>query len=66
MLTPTERALVFIMQTLEIAEDSIIGIMLKLKDNEEGQNLLIEFIRNSEPKELTEEKLVHKTWEIVK
>ena len=66
MLTPKQKALVHILTALEVSESSMIGIMLQLKDSEHGQNMLIEFLRNTPLDELTESSVVQKVREIVK
>ena len=58
MLTPIEKTLVHVLTVLGVSESSIIGIMLTLKDNEEWQNKFAMFLRNSDPKLLTENAIV--------
>lgn len=64
MLTPVEKTLIYVMQVLEIPKDTIIPLMLMLKDNKSGQNTLLDFLKNHNPAELTEETIIRKVAEI--
>jgi seryl-tRNA(Sec) selenium transferase len=64
MLTTTERAIIQILKVLKVTKETITGIMLTLKDYSHGQNLLMKFLRESDPGDLTEETILHKVDEI--
>ena len=59
-----ERAIVQILKKLELDLDSIICIMLILKDNVKNQNLYIEYLKTIDPNTITQTKLIEKADEI--
>ena len=65
MLNPVEKTLLYVMQVLNISKESSFGIMLLLKDNEVGQRKLLEYMKNSDPKSLTETVIISKVEEII-
>ena len=45
MLSKEEKVIIRVLKKLKIDQDTIIGIMLKVKDNKQYQNSLIEYLR---------------------
>lgn len=65
MLTPLEESLLEIMKTLKVDWETIVGIMLMLKENKVGQNTLLEYLKDNNPKDLNQSIIVKKVTQIV-
>ena len=62
MLTDTEKMLMDCLMKHKVQEEAIKIIIMILLENTQGQNLLINFLKNNE--NLTEEEIVQKALEI--
>jgi len=65
MLTEMEQTIVNILKELQIDWESIIGIMLMLKENETGQHLLVQYLQHSNNKKITTSDIVLKVEQII-
>ena len=64
-LTNLECAFVVIFKELNFTKQEVIGIMLMLKDKPKKQKELFDYIRNSNPKNLTPRIIIDKTLELI-
>ena len=64
MLTLLEENLIETMKTLKIEWETIVGLMLMLKENKVGQSMLMKFLKETNPKELTQRIIVKKASQI--
>ena len=65
VLTPLEESLVVILKELGLNQTETIGVMLMLKQNPKKQEELFNYIRNSNPRDLTSRVIVDKVLEIM-
>ena len=64
-MTSTEEALMIILKWLKIDKQTAIGIILMLEKKKDGAKLLIDFLKKSNPKNLTQQIIIKEATRIV-
>ncbi len=65
-MTKEEKALVQLLKELKQDKQTTTAIILMLREKEHNLNLLIQYLRNTDPKQLTTHNILEKGMEIYK